>query len=208
MSSLLVLKTSIFGDNGQSTRLAEEFLRLWTAQRGTANITVRDFQANPLPHLDQRVFAAFTVPEDKRNEAQREAASLSDQLLAELMAADTIVLAAPMYNRGIPSQLKSYIDHVVRAGKTFRYTAQGPVGLAGGKRVAVLSARGGYYLGKPSDTHTLYINDILNFIGIEDIHWVVAEGLNIDAATREKSMNKALEQVGELCARLLQSAGG
>jgi FMN-dependent NADH-azoreductase len=125
-------------------------------------------------------------------------AQYSENLIEEIKQADVIVLGLPMYNFGVPSQLKAYFDHIARAGLTFRYTAQGPVGLLGGKKVYVFAARGGLYAGSPLDTRTQYVRDFLRFLGIEDVEFVYAEGLAIDSESKESSLSGARAQIQQL----------
>ncbi|MGH8517321.1 MAG: FMN-dependent NADH-azoreductase, partial [Panacagrimonas sp.] len=131
---------------------------------------------------------------------QQAVVAYSDTLIDELRAADVIVLGLPMYNFGIPSQLKSYFDHVARAGETFRYTANGPEGLIKNKKAYVFAARGGLYVGTPLDTQTTYVRDFLRFIGIEDVEFVYAEGLAIDAQTRTRALDQANDSIARLAA--------
>src|SRR5262249_38202957 len=149
------------------------------AQNPSARLVVRDLAKQPVPHLDAERFGSFLEKEESRSEKQKAVVRFSDDLIAELQAADTLVLALPMYNFGVPSQLQSWIDHVARAGVTFKYTEKGPVGLVKGKKVYVVATRGGYYAGTPLDTQTKYLRDFLAFIGIDDVEFVYAEGLAI-----------------------------
>jgi FMN-dependent NADH-azoreductase len=122
----------------------------------------------------------------------------SDALIAELKAADTIVLGLPMYNFGLPSQLKAYFDHVARAGVTFKYTEKGAVGLLGGKKAYVFAARGGLYAGTLADTQTAYVRDFLAFLGITDVKFVYAEGLAIGEASKSRSLAAARDALRAL----------
>ena len=125
-------------------------------------------------------------------------AQYSDTLIDEIKRADVIVLGLPMYNFGVPSQLKAYFDHIARVGHTFRYTAQGPVGLLGDKKVYVFAARGGLYAGSALDTQTQYVRDFLRFLGLSDVEFVYAEGLAIGEEQRESSLNGARAQIERL----------
>jgi FMN-dependent NADH-azoreductase len=124
----------------------------------------------------------------------------SDALIDELRRADVIVLGLPMYNFGVPSQLKAYFDHIARAGVTFRYTEQGPVGLLAGKKAYVFATRGGVYAGTPLDTQTGYVRDFLRFIGISDVEFVYAEGLAINPQSRESGLARASARIAQLAA--------
>jgi FMN-dependent NADH-azoreductase len=187
MKTILHLTSSIFGEAGQSSRLAKEFV---AAQPG-ARILERDLARDPVPHLDAGRFGAFLSKPEGRTPAQQRVLDESDALIAELKAADTIVLGLPMYNFGVPSQLKAWFDHVARAGATFKYTDKGSVGLLTGKQAYVFAARGGLYAGTPKDTQTAYVRDFLAFLGIADVKFVYAEGLVISEASKTQSLAAA-----------------
>lgn len=191
MTTLLFLKTSLFSDQGQSSALAERYVSRWQSENPDGRVTVRDLGTEPVPHLSAERFQAFLTPADERSAAQREHVAYSDQLIAELQAADLVVLGLPMYNFGIPSALKAYFDHIARSGVTFRYTADGPQGLLGDKRVLVFAARGGSYLGTERDTQTAYVRNFLGFLGMDDVEFVYAEGLAISEAHRDQAISKA-----------------
>jgi FMN-dependent NADH-azoreductase len=184
--TILHLNTSMFGDDGQSSRLAAEFV----ARLPGARVIARDLARDPVPHLDAARFGAFLSKPESRTPEQRAVLAFSDLLIDELRQADTIVLGLPMYNFGIPSQLKSYFDHVARAGATFRYTDKGAVGLLTGKRAYVFAARGGLYAGTPKDTQSAYVRDFLAFLGVSDVEFIYAEGL----ATGEDARGRALAE--------------
>jgi FMN-dependent NADH-azoreductase len=149
----------------------------------------RNLTTDPVPHLTAERFAAFLAIPAKRTAEQRAHVAYSDMLIEELRTADDIVLGLPMYNFGIPSSLKAYIDHIARSGHTFRYTAEGPIGLLNGKRVFVAAARGGTYTGTLKDTQTQYVRNLFGFLGLTDVTFVYAEGL----ALGESQMHDALE---------------
>ena len=194
MKTILHLNSSIFGDGGQSSRLAKEFI----SQLPDARVVTRDLAARPLPHLDAERFGAFLSKPETRIPAQQAVLNESDALVAELKAADTIVLGLPMYNFGVPSQLKAYFDHVARAGVTFKYTEKGPVGLLTGKQAYVFAARGGLYQGTPRDTQSAYLREFLGFLGITDVEFVYAEGLAISEASKTASLANARHQLRNL----------
>ena len=187
MKTILHLSASIFGEGGQSSRLATEFV---AAQTG-ARVIARDLARSPVPHLDAERFGAFLSKPEGRTPAQQRVLAESDALIAELKAADTIVLGLPMYNFGVPSQLKAWFDHVARAGATFKYIAKGSVGLLTGKQAYVFAARGGLYAGTPKDTQTSYVRDFLAFLGIADVKFIYAEGLAIGEASKTESLAAA-----------------
>ena len=198
MSTLLQINASIQGESGQSSQLANRFVAAWRTQHPEGRVVRRDLAADPVPHLTAERFGAFLTAPEQRSDAQHAIANYSDTLIEELRRADVIVLGLPMYNFGIPSQLKAYFDHIARAGHTFRYTAQGPVGLLGGKKVYAFAARGGLYAGAPLDTQTPYVRDFLGFLGIRDVEFVFAEGLAIDAQRRDSALNAARAQIDGL----------
>ncbi len=198
--TLLQINTSLFAGNGQSSQLAERFVADYVAAHpGTVRV-LRDVASDPIPHLDGARFSAFLTPAASRDAAQNAVIAQSDALIAELKSADVIVLGLPMYNFGVPSQLKSYFDHIARAGETFRYTANGPVGLVTGKKVYVLATRGGLYEGTALDSQTTYVRDFLRFIGLDDVEFVYAEGLAIGAEQKEAGLAKARDAITRLAA--------
>ncbi|ACE85549.1 FMN-dependent NADH-azoreductase [Cellvibrio japonicus] len=179
MATLLQIKSSLFGDNGNSSQLANEFVERWKTQNPNGEVVIRDFAKEDVPHLDATRVQALFTPAEQRTAEQQAVVEYSDKIIAEIQAADAIVLGVPLYNFGIPSTLKAYFDHIARAGVTFKYTETGPVGLLTDKPVYILAARGGIYKGQPSDTQSRYLVDFLNFVGLKDIHFIYAEGLNM-----------------------------
>jgi FMN-dependent NADH-azoreductase len=198
MSTLLQLTASIQGENGQSSRLANRFVSAWRAQHPQGHVIHRDLAADPVPHLTAERFGAFLTPPEQRNEAQHAIARYSDTLIDEIRQADVIVIGLPMYNFGVPSQLKAYFDHIARAGVTFRYSPEGPVGLLEGKQAYVFAARGGLYSGAPLDTQTPYVRDFLAFLGIRDVEFVFAEGLAIGPERRDAALESARARIDGL----------
>jgi FMN-dependent NADH-azoreductase len=178
MKNILVITSSLNSTASRSSELVEQYLET-IQQHESVSIRRRDLGKQPIEHLSEEEFNAWLTPEAERTEAQQTLARLSDELVAELQAADTIVLGVPMYNFGIPSTLKAWIDHVARAGKTFNYTEQGPVGLLENKQVIIMASRGGMYANTPGDTQTPYLRQFFNFLGIEDVTFIYAEGLNM-----------------------------
>lgn len=201
MTTLLQIKASISNDNGQSSWLANQFVAAFHARHPTATIVVRDVAAaEPVPHLDAERFGAFMTRAEERSLEQHAVVAYSDTLIDELKQADVIVLGLPMYNFGVPSQLKAYFDHVARAGVTFKYTDKGPLGLLTGKKVYVFAARGGVYAGTPMDTQTGYVRDFLRFLGMSDVEFVYAEGLAISPESKEAGLAKAAAEIARLAA--------
>jgi FMN-dependent NADH-azoreductase len=201
MKTILQINTSIHCREGQSTRLADELVAHLRGSDPRAELVKRDLAAMPVPHLDAEHFAAFMAKSEERDARQRALVALSDKLIGELRQADVIVLGLPMYNFGVPSQLKAYFDHVARAGETFRYTEQGPVGLLAGKKAYVVATRGGRYAGTPLDTQTAYVRDFLRFIGIGQVEFIYAEGL----ATGERNRNAAIREARASIENIVQA---
>lgn len=193
MKTVLSINSSILGDSSQSRQLSKHLLERIKKTNPGVKIVERDLANDPLPHLNGEQFSAFITPPEQRTDAQKTLASQSDELVKEISDADTVVLALPMYNFGIPSQLKSYFDNLARAGMTFKYTATGPVGLLTGKKAIVLATRGGFYFGTDKDTQTKYVSDFLGFIGITDVEFIYAEGLAISPDHKTKSLEQASE---------------
>lgn len=185
MTTILQINSAARSQGAQSTLLATELTAKLQQSKPGAKVVVRDLLADALPHLDDAVLGAFFTPAEQRTPEQQAIAARSDALIAELQAADIVVIGAPMYNFGVSTQLKAYFDQLARAGVTFRYTENGPEGLVKGKKVYVVSARGGKYAGTPADSQTPYIKTFLGFIGITDVDFIYAEGLNMgpDAAS-------------------------
>jgi FMN-dependent NADH-azoreductase len=201
MTTLLQINASINSDSGQSSQLANQFVAAFHQRRPEAKIVVRDVAAaEPVPHLNAERFGAFITKPEERSAVQRAVVAYSDILINELKHADVIVLGLPMYNFGVPSQLKAYFDHIARVGVTFKYTEKGPVGQLTGKKAYVFAARGGLYAGTPMDTQTSYVRDFLRFIGITDVEFVYAEGLAISPEHKEAGLAKAVAEIERLAA--------
>ena len=200
MKTLLQLNTSLFSTGGQSSQLADQFVAAWRANNPENAGIVRDLASDPLPHLDAERFLSFIAKPEERTPRQQTLVGESDALIDEIKTAEVIVLGLPMYNFGIPSTLKAYFDHIARAGVTFRYTANGPEGLLSGKQVYVFAARGGMYAGTPRDSQTTYVRDFLAFIGIADVEFVYAEGLNLGEPSKQTALAGARERLEQLAA--------
>lgn len=198
MKTLLQLNTSLFSAHGQSTRLNDEFVAAWKAANPQGQVVVRDFTKDPVPHLTAERFQAFLAKPDERTAAQSAVVAFSDALIAELRRADVVVIGMPMYNFAIPTMLQSYFDHIARAGVTFRYTENGPQGLLTGKKAYVFSSRGGVHAGSPRDTQTGHVRDFLNLVGISDVEFIYAEGLNMGEASKQAGLDKARAQIARL----------
>ncbi|MCK9563603.1 MAG: NAD(P)H-dependent oxidoreductase [Bacteroidales bacterium] len=193
MNTLLYISSSIFGEHGKSTELAGAFVRQLAALSPASQVIHRDLATQPVPHLDSARFTAFTTPVDERSPAQQAVVDFSDGLIDEWRRADTVVLGLPMYNMGLPSTLKAYIDHIARAGETFRYTANGPEGLLPDRKVYVIATRGGQYQNTELDTQSGYIRHILGLMGVTDIEFIYAEGLNMGSEIAEQALRRARE---------------
>jgi FMN-dependent NADH-azoreductase len=163
----------------------------------TAEVRVRDLATDPLPQINETWVGANFTPADKRSDAQRQTLAQSDALVAELRAADTIVIGLPVYNFGVPAGLKAWIDLVARAGETFRYTESGPEGLLTGKRVIIAMASGGTEADSAIDFATPYLRHVLGFMGITQVELVRADRLAMDA---EGTLKSAQDQVAALAA--------
>jgi FMN-dependent NADH-azoreductase len=196
--TLLQINTSLFSNSGQSTRLADQFIAGRQAGDPELDVVVRDLAREPVPHLTAERFQAFLAKPEARTPAQDAIVAESDTLIDELKAADIIVIGLPMYNFGVPSQLKSYFDHIARAGVTFRYTDKGPVGLLAGKKAYVFATRGGLYAGTPRDVETSYVRQFLEFVGITDVEFVYAEGLAISETSKQAALARAANAIARL----------
>lgn len=203
---LLHVDSSILGDHSVSRQIsAAAVASLRTAIPGL-EVVYRDLDATPAPHQSGALLAARGLSPDQRNADQTRDVAHADAVLDEFLAADIVVIGVPMYNFGIPSQLKSWIDHLAVAGKTFRYSEAGVEGLAKGKRVILASSRGGFY-GPDSPAASLqhqesYLRGFFGFIGITDVEVVGAEGVNISPDHKQSALEAAVVQAGGLSAAL------
>jgi FMN-dependent NADH-azoreductase len=200
MKTLLQLNSSISGANGASSTLATRFAEAWQRQHADAQFIVRDLAEEPPPHLTAEAFAAARKPVAERSAREQLAAAYADALIGELEQADVLVIGLPMYNFGVPSTLKAWMDHVARAGVTFRYTPTGPEGLLRDKKAYVFATRGGRYAGTPIDTQAPFVRDFLAFLGITDVEFVYAEGLAMGDAQRETALSTAGTRIEQIAA--------
>jgi FMN-dependent NADH-azoreductase len=178
MKQILLIKTSLNGEQSNSNKLANELISTIETQT-PVNVVTRDVAITPLPHLTQTEMQAWMTDETERSAEQIEMANLSHFLIEEVQQSDTIVVAMPMYNFGVPSTFKSWVDRVARAGITFRYSENGPVGLLKDKKVIIVATRGGMYQGTEKDSQTQFLKDLFSFIGLTDVRFIYAEGLNM-----------------------------
>lgn len=183
---LLHIDSSIMGEGSASRSLTAEIVARWKAARPDVEVSYRDLAVQELPHLSQK-----SLSRSDELEAARNAATLE-----EFLAADIIVIGAPMYNFSIPSQLKAWIDRITVAGKTFRYTANGSQGLAGGKHVIIAVSRGGVYApGAPGEFGESYLKFLFGFLGVENVTFIRAEGLAISPQHREAGIGAAMAAI-------------
>ena len=188
---VLQINASARRDGANSTKVANSVVAGLQAKNPAAQVTLRDLAANPVTVLDEAALGALFTPAEQRNAAQNAVVAEYDALIAELQAHDVIVLGVPMYNFGVPVQLKSWIDAVARAGVTFRYTATGPEGLLKGKTVYVALARGGLYRDTANDSQVPYLKSVLGFLGLTDVRFIYAEGLNMGPEAAAKGFAQA-----------------
>ena len=198
--NILQINSSDRRDGSQSTLLANRLVEQLRRANPAARVTVRDLAVTPHPVLDEADLQALFTPEEQRSEEQQARVALDDVLIAELLAADTIVLGVPMYNFGVPAQLKNWIDAIARARVTFKYTEQGPVGLVNGRKVYVALTRGGLYRNTPQDTQVPYLRTVLGFLGMTDIEFIYAEGFALGEEAAEQALTQAQRQIEELVA--------
>ena len=189
---LLHIDSSILGDNSASRQLSSEVVKAWQAADPQIEVSYRDLAAEAIEHFSAATLVAAGTPAELRDAAQKHEAQLSADTLAQFLAADAVVIAAPMYNFTIPTQLKAWIDRIAVAGQTFRYTENGPVGLCGNKKVIVVSTSGGLHAGQATGVaHEDYLKVMLGFMGITDVEFVRAHGLGYGDEVRSKAMNDA-----------------
>ena len=192
MSRLLVIKSSILSAHSTTGLLIDEVVASLSKQDPSQQVVTRDLAASPLPQLDGDVLAGFSASEGL-NASQQAARNLSETLIAEVAAADRLVIGVPMYNFGLPTQLKSWLDYLCRAGVTFSYTEQGPVGLLADKPVLLVVATGGLHRGTQTDLAVAHIRTVLNFIGLKNLTLAYAEGLGMGPDARDAALVQARE---------------
>jgi FMN-dependent NADH-azoreductase len=199
---LLHIDSSILGQNSATRELSAAWVNNWRSRHAHADIRYLDLAAEPLPHLSAESFAARALSAEQRSAVQQQELAASDRAMDDFLDADVVVIGAPMYNFSIPSQLKAWIDRIAVAGKTFRYTASGPEGLAKGKKVVIVSARGGVYSAgprAPMDHQESYLRTVFAFLGVTDIEFVRAEGLALGPDQRSAAIHLAHREIaGEM----------
>ena len=195
---ILQINSSARSAGANSTRLADAITARLKAANPAAVVELRDLAAHPHPVLDEAALGALFTPADQRTPEQAARVALDDALIAQLQSADAIVLGVPMYNFGVPVQLKTWIDAIARAGVTFRYTENGPEGLVKGKKVYVALARGGIYRDTPADSQVPYLKGVLGFLGMTDVEFIYAEGLAMGPETADKAFAEAEAAIAAL----------
>ncbi|HSE12977.1 MAG TPA: FMN-dependent NADH-azoreductase [Rudaea sp.] len=200
---LLHIDSSILGTQSATRELGAAIVGKWQRQNPRSEVRYVDLAREPLKHLTGELLGVQSVPVDQRGAELQRDVEAGQRALEDFLAADVVVVGAPMYNFSIPSQLKAWIDRIAVAGKTFRYTEKGPEGLAKGKKAIIVSARGGIYSAGAQaaamDFQENYLRSVFGFLGITDIEFVRAEGLNYGPAQREQAMSVALGSItGEL----------
>jgi FMN-dependent NADH-azoreductase len=196
--NILQVNSSARSEGSVSSRLAGELVERLASADTSATVALRDLTRNPHPVLDEPGLQALFTPADKRTAEQAARVALDDALIAEIQAADVVVLGVPMYNFGVSAQLKNWIDAIARAGVTFRYTGTGPEGLLKGKKVYAVLARGGKYRDSAADSQVPYLRTVLGFLGMTDIEFVYAEGLALGPDAEAASLAEARAQIAEL----------
>jgi len=191
--TILRIDSSIKGGQSVSRQLTDEIIARLTAADPNAKIVTRNLVETALPAIDAAWLDAVSTTDGDRSGAQRDLAALSDTLIAEVMAADVLVIGMPVYNFAIPAQLKSWVDHVSRAGVTFHYTANGPVGLIAGTSAIIAMASGGTGMGTGVDFASPYLRHVLGFVGIDDVQVVAADRVASDADAAIKAARDAIK---------------
>lgn len=198
---LLAIDSSILNKSSVSRQLTQSFVSQWQQNYPETKVVYRDLHAQPINHLSQNILSAYSADPAQVSPAIKEEVGLSQQLISEFLNAEVLVIGAPMYNFSISSQLKAWIDRVLVAGKTFKYVDGKVQGLASGKQVYIISSRGGFYNTEPMlslDHQETYLTTVLNFVGINDITFIRAEGVNIGDQIRTQALQQAEKQIKQL----------
>jgi FMN-dependent NADH-azoreductase len=199
MKTLLQINSSVFGEEGNSSQLTQAFAQAWLHVHPGWRVIKRDLAETMGAHFDGPAARAWRGLDSQLDSGQLAALRLSDTLIAELDGADVIVFGIPMYNYGIPTQLKTYFDYIARARVTFRYTELGPVGMLKDRPVYVMATRGGCYGGSDGpDLQTPHVKAFLEMLGLKDVRFVYAEGLNISPELRDQALARARARIDEL----------
>lgn len=200
LMKILQINASARSAGANSTRLAAAVTARLQAQNPQAGVELHDLASDPHPVLDEPALTALFTPAEQRTPEQAARVALDDALIDQLQSADAIVLGVPMYNFGVPVQLKTWIDAIARVGVTFRYTANGPEGLVQGKKVYVALARGGLYRDTPADSQVPYLKSVLAFLGMSDIEFIYAEGLAMGAESASQAFAEAEARIAQIFA--------
>ncbi|NGZ87738.1 FMN-dependent NADH-azoreductase [Duganella aceris] len=203
MAKILHIDSSVRNTGSLSRQLGGEFIAKLQAADASTTVVTRDLAANPVPHLNELVMGAYFTPAEQRNAEQAHAIKTSDALVDELLAADTIVIGAPMYNFSVTSGLKAWIDAIARAGRTFQYGANGAEGLVTGKKVYIFVATGAAYSAGPYaayDYVTTYLRAVLGFLGMTDVTFIVAEGVAMGEEAVAAAIAKSRSQIEAIAA--------
>ena len=195
--NILQINSSARAQASHSTALANEITARVLESNPGASVTVRDVGRDPHPALDEPTLQALFTPADQRSPEQAARVALDEALIAQVQAADVLVLGVPMYNFGVPGALKNWIDAIAKAGVTFTYTEKGPVGKLTGKKVYVALTRGGIYRDGPTDSQVPYLKMTLGFLGMTDVQFVYAEGLNMGPDAEKSGLASARAQIAE-----------
>ncbi|MDN4055354.1 FMN-dependent NADH-azoreductase [Massilia sp. YIM B02763] len=198
--NILQINGSARANGANSTRVADAITARLKARHPDATVELRDLARDPHPMLDEAALGALFTPADQRTPEQAARVALDDALIAQLKRADVVVLGVPMYNFGVSVQTKSWIDAIARAGQTFRYTANGPEGLVTGKKVYVGLARGGIYRDTPNDAQVPYLRGVLGLMGMTDVDFIYAEGVNMGPERAQAAFDAVEAQIAEAIA--------
>ncbi|EKO3848622.1 FMN-dependent NADH-azoreductase [Vibrio harveyi] len=193
--NILSIQSSILGDQSISRMLVDYAVSHIESQLKESHIDTLDLAKETMPHIDESYFNATILDEKYRSDTQRKLIAHSDELISRFKAADIIVIGAPLYNATIPTKLASTFDYIARAGVTFKYTEKGVEGLLGDRQVIIISSRGGFHKDTPLETQTHHLSNFFKELGIKSIKFIYAEGTGISEEVREKSVNRAKEDI-------------
>lgn len=194
MKKILLITSSPRGEASHSRDVAHRLVHRLNASHGETSLVERDLSSQPLPHIDTSFVQAVFTPEESRSDAQKAQLALSDDLVDELMSADILIIASGMINFGISSQLKAWIDHIARAGKTFTYGEKGPAGLVTGKKAYLIASSGGIYSSGPMAQYNhqdTYLRSVLGFLGVSDVETIYVEGVSYGPEQLDAALSKA-----------------
>ncbi len=198
--NLLHIESSLFAENGVSSQLSRELISQLKAKHSDITVNHKNFALEPVPHFDGNTLNALMADKQGLSEQQKQLADYSNQQIEQVQEADVLVIGVPMYNFGIPSMLKAWFDHIARAGVTFRYTENGPEGLLKNKKVYIVASRGGIYKDTQADSIVPFLSTLLNFLGMDDIEYIYAEGLNMGDDKKAEGMKQARDTMAALIA--------